>query len=558
MRPYDYVVVGGGSAGCVVASRLAEQADARVLLLEAGEGYRHWTIDMPSAFGRNFQGGRFNWAFWTVPQRHLAGRRVFQPAGRALGGSSAINGMVFLRGHPLDFDRWAFTQGATGWSYAEVLPYFRRSERYLGPASPYRGTSGPVTVQRGEAHHPLDAAFLQAGIEAGFPSTDDPNGYQQEGFSPWDANIEGGVRASSARAYIDCAPAGILDIKANALAIRVLFDHARAAKVQYVDAGRLTECEAAREIILCAGALRSPQLLMLSGIGPADELRRHGIPVVADVPGVGQNLQDHMYVMIQYESLLPITLNGYAARQKMIMAGLQWLLTKQGVCSTNHIEVGAFLNVGSGARHPDGQLHFKPVLLEGWNVSRRHGFNFGAGTLRPASRGTLKLQSPAASDPPAIDPNYLAAPEDLADMRDLVKLTRELAHRGAFARFRGAEVSPGPSVRTDKEINDFLAHAAGSGFHPCGTCRMGSDELAVCSPDLRVRGVDRLRIADASAFPSLVSANTNAATLMLAERASDLIRGIAPQPAIHLPVHPAAHQTIAGSPELMSGHPGTD
>jgi choline dehydrogenase len=557
MRPYDYIVVGGGSAGCVVASRLAEHGGVRVLLLEAGRGYRHWTIDMPSAFGRNFQGGRFNWALWTVPQRHLAHRRVFQPAGRALGGSSAINGMVFLRGHPLDFNRWAFTQGAAGWSYAEVLPYFRRSERYLGPPSPYRGTSGPVTVRRGDAHHPFDEAFLQAGFEAGFPSTDDPNGYQQEGFSPWDANIEGGVRASSARVYIDRAHAGTLDVKTNALATRVLFDHARAAKVQYVQDGRLTECEAEREIILCAGALRSPQLLMLSGIGPAGELRRHGIPVVADVPGVGQNLQDHMYVMIQYESLLPISLNGYAARRKMIIAGLQWLLTKQGVCGTNHIEVGAFLNVGSGAGHPDGQLHFKPVLLEGWNVSRRHGFNFGAGTLRPASRGTLKLQSQAALDPLAIDPNYLAAAEDLADMRSLVKLTRELAHQRAFARFRGAEVSPGPSVRTNTEINNFLAHAAGSGFHPCGTCRMGSDELAVCSADLRVRGVERLRVVDASAFPSLVSANTNAATLMLAERGSDLIRGIAPLPAIHLPVHRPDHQAIETSPEPMNGRSGT-
>ena len=547
MKPYDYIVVGGGSAGCVVASRLADQAGIRVLLLEAGRRSRHWTIEMPSAFGRNFQGGRFNWALWTVPQRHLSGRRVFQPAGRALGGSSAINGMVFLRGHPLDFDRWAFSQGATGWSYAEVLPYFCRCESYQGPASPYRGTSGPVTVRRGDPRHPLDAAFLQAGTEAGFPVTDDPNGYQQEGFSPWDSNIDGGVRVSSARAYIDREHGGTLDVATNARAVRLIFAGTRATKVQYVRAGELAEREASTEIILCTGSLRSPQLLMVSGVGPAGELRRHGIQVVADLPGVGQNLQDHMYVMIQYESLLPVTLNAYAARRKMIMAGMQWLVAKQGVCSSNHIEVGAFVASGRDSLQPAGQLHFKPVLLDDWNVSARHGFNFGAGTLRPASRGTLKLQSAVPSDPPMIDPNYLAVTEDLAGLRDLVKVTRELAHQPAFARFRGAEVSPGPSVRTDQEIDRFLAHAAGSGFHPCGTCRMGSDELAVCTPDLRVRGVDGLRVVDASVFPSLVSANTNAAVLMLAERASDLIRGVAPLPAVHLPVHKRAGDESAGS-----------
>jgi choline dehydrogenase len=549
-RRYDYIVVGAGTAGCVVASRLAEAADVNVLLLEAGRASSHWTIQMPSAFGRNFEGGPFNWAFWSAPQSRLNNRRVFQPAGRAVGGSSAINGMVFLRGHARDFDRWARVEGATGWSYADVLPYFRKCETYLGPPSEYRGAGGPVKVRPGSTANPLDAAFLEAGSQGGFPSTDDVNGYQQEGFGRWDANIDGGVRASSAHAYLGGERRGRLDIEADAFVLRVLFEGNRATAVEVLKGGQTHVFGAEREVVLSAGALRTPQVLMLSGVGPADHLKEHGIPVIVDLPGVGVNLQDHMYVMIQYESKLPVTLNKYVAWNRLLGVGLEWMVMHSGPASTNHIEVGAFLKVGARAEHPDCQVHFKAVLLDGWKPSHTHGFNFGSGTLRATSRGSLKLASDSATDAPAIDPNYLATSEDLVDMRNTVKLTREIAHQRAFDRYRGREVGPGDAVRSDSEIDAFLREQAGSGYHPCGTCRMGTDELAVCSADLRVRGLEGLRVVDASVFPSLVSANTNAAVFMLGERASDLIAGrplLSPET---VRIYPGFGERV----EVVSGH----
>jgi choline dehydrogenase len=535
---YDYVVVGGGTAGCVVAARLAEDRNVRVLLLEAGARSRHWSIQMPSAFGVNFEGGRFNWAFWTTPQRELDGRTIFQPAGRALGGSSAINGMVFLRGHALDFDRWAFKEGAAGWSYGEVLPYFKRCERYLGPSSPYRGSDGPVTVRRGEVDGALDEAFLLAGEQAGYAVTEDVNGYQQDGFGCWDMNVDRGVRASASLAYLGRAR-DHPHVATGMLVSRLVVEASRVVGVEvHTRAGRVV-VRAEREVIVAAGALRSPQLLLLSGIGPADQLRRHGIPVEIDLPGVGRNLRDHMYVMVQYRSREPITLNRYARRDRMLLAGAQWLLARKGPGVVNHINVGAFVPVRDDARHPDAQLHFKPLLLDGWRLSREHGFNFGVGTLRAASAGTVELNSRDPRDAPKVDPNYLAEPDDLADMRATVHLTRAIARQAAFARYRGEEVAPGDEATSDREVDAFVRAAAGSGFHPCGTCRMGSDDLAVCTPDLRVRGVDRLRVVDASVFPSETSSNLNAPTLMVAERASDLIRGRPLLPALRLPVYPA-------------------
>jgi choline dehydrogenase len=535
---YDYIVVGGGTAGCVVASRLAEDPAIRVLLVEAGPRSRHWSIQMPSAFGVNFEGGRFNWAFWTTPQAELNGRRVFQPQGRALGGSSAINGMVFLRGHALDFDRWAFEEGATGWSYADVLPYFKRCERYLGRESPYRGSAGPVCVRKGSPDGPLDEACLAAGEQAGYPTTDDVNGYQQDGFGCWDMNIEDGVRASSARAYLD-RPSSGLEVLPETLVSRILIEGGCAVGIEVVSGRTKLVKRAEREVVLCAGALRSPQLLLLSGIGPPAGLRQHGIPVRTELPGVGRNLRDHMYVMVQYRSLEPLTLNRYARPDRMLLGGVQWLLTRSGPGASNHINVGAFVPVRDGVRHPDAQIHFKPVLLDGWKLARQHGFNFGVGTLRAASAGTVELESLDPADPPRIDPNYLADPEDLVDMRRTVEAARTVARQRAFDRYRGAEVAPGDHVETPREIDQFIRAEAGSGFHPCGTCRIGLDELAVCTPELRVRGVDGLRVVDASVFPSETSANLNAPTLMLAERASDLIRGQPLLPPLRLPVYPA-------------------
>ena len=531
MKTYDYIVIGGGTAGCVVAARLAEDPGARILLLEAGPSDQHWTIRIPGAMGHNYEGGPFNWALNTVPQRGLNDRAIFQPRGRVLGGSSSINGMVFIRGHALDYERWV-REGATGWSYADVLPYFRRSERVRGEASEYRGDSGPIAVRRGVVSNPINIAFLEAGQEAGYPLTQDANGYQQEGVGPWDISVDGGVRANSSHAYLRGAKPG-LRIETHALGTRILFERKRAVGVEYLSAGMPIKVSASREIILAGGAFHSPHLLMLSGVGPADHLRSHGVDVVADLPGIGGNLQDHMQLRIQYTSKVPCSLNPHARGVRKALAGVQWLLTHGGPASTNHLDVGAFLRGRAGIEHPDMQIHFRPLLFDGWKPSREHGYNFGIGTLRTASRGTVRLQSADPLAPPLIDPNYFGAEEDLADLRGYFKLTMELNVQRAFDRFRGREVTPGTPLRTDGEIDAYLRAHADAGHHPGGTCRMGGTD-AVLAPDLSVRGVEGLRVVDASAFPSVPSANPYAAVVMLAERASDMIRGrdfLPPQPA---------------------------
>lgn len=525
MKTYDYIVIGGGTAGCVVAARLAEDSDVRVLLLEAGPSDRHWSIRIPGAMGSNYESGPFNWALRTVPQTGLNNRPIFQPRGRVLGGSSSINGMVFLRGHALDYERWA-REGAEGWSYADVLPYFRRSERVAGPPSEYRGDGGPVAVRRGVVSNPINIAFLEAGREAGYPPIEDANGLQQEGFGPWDISVDGGVRASASHAYLRRAePNPRIHIETGALATRILFDRKRAVGVEYQAAGARVTASASREIVLAAGAFHSPQLLMLSGVGPADHLRGHGIDVVADLPGVGGNLQDHMHMRVQYASKVPCSLNPHTHGVRKALAGARWFLTRGGPASTNHLDVGAFVRSRAGIAHPDVQIHFRPLLFDAWKPSTEHGYFFGIGTLRATSRGTVRLRSADPRASPLIDPNYLATQEDLVDMRNCYKLTMELAAQRAFDPFRGREVTPGAAPRTDGEIDAYLRAHADAGHHPAGTCRMGSGGDAVAAPDLTVRGVEGLRVVDASAFPSVPSANINAAVVMLAERASDLIRG---------------------------------
>jgi choline dehydrogenase len=524
MKSYDYIVIGGGTAGCVVAARLAEDSDVRVLVLEAGPSDRHWTIRIPGAMGHNYEGGPFNWALHTVPQKGLDGRSIFQPRGRVLGGSSSINGMVFLRGHALDYERWA-REGAEGWSYADVLPYFRRSERVQGEASAYRGDKGPIAVRRGVVTNPINIAFLEAGREACYPPTEDSNGYQQEGFGPWDISVDGGVRANTPHAYLRwAAPNPRIRIETHALATRILFDRKRAVGVEYLAAGARTVASVSREIVLSGGAFHSPHLLMLSGVGPADHLRGHGIEVVADLPGVGGNLQDHMQLRIQYTSKVPCSLNPHARGVRKALAGARWLLTHGGPASTNHLDVGAFLRSRAGIAHPDMQIHFRPLLFDGWKPSAEHGYNFGSGTLRASSRGTVRLQSADPRAAPLIDPNYFGTEEDVADMRNYFELTMEVAAQRAFDPFRGRAVTPCVALRTGDEIDAYLRAHADAGHHPGGTCRMGGDD-AVLTPGLAVRGVEGLRVVDASAFPSVPSANPYAAVVMLAERAADIIRG---------------------------------
>jgi choline dehydrogenase len=524
MNRFDYIIVGGGTAGSVIAARLSEDPKVRVLLLEAGGADSHWTIRIPSAIGRNYEGGPYNWAFWSTPQKHMDNRVLFQPRGRVLGGSSSINGMVYLRGHALDYERWV-EEGATGWSYAEVLPYFRRMERYDGTPSGYRGDGGPVVARKGVPDHPIDAAFLQAGEQAGHGRTDDVNGFRQDGFGSWDMNIDRGVRASAAWAYLRGLRRDNLMILTGIAANRILFDGDRATGVECRYNGTTHRMEAEREVVLSAGAFHSPQLLMLSGIGPADHLSEHGIAVRVDAPEVGENLQDHMYVMLQYESTEPICLNPHARGWRMVAAGARWFATRKGPASSNHIEVGAFFRSRDDVTHPDAQIHFRPLLLDSWKPAKAHGYNFGAGPLRPTSKGTVRLASADPAAAPIIDPNYLSTERDRVDFRVQFRMTREVARQAAFDRFRRREVGPSADAQTDDEIDAFIRANAGSGYHPSCTCRMGSDAQAVVSPDLKVRGVRGLRLADASIFPSMVSANTNVTTFMVGERAADIIRG---------------------------------
>ena len=525
---YDYVIVGAGTAGCVLASRLAETGDTSVLVLEAGGSDRHWTVRMPGGLRAHYDPkSRQNWHFYSVPQKNLNGRPVYQPRGKVLGGSGSINGMVFLRGHRLDYDRWQ-NEGAHGWSYRDVLPYFKRLETFEGGGNFFRGDSGPVRVRNQRDLNELDAAFLEAGEQAGFPQTKDVNGAQQEGFCRFDMNVDNGVRASTAYAYLHKANGAKPTVATNVLVTKVVIEQGRAIGIEFMQGDQKKRVFANAEVILSAGAYGSPQLLMLSGVGPADHLRKFGLDVKRDLPGVGENLQDHLEIHIQHRSKKPVSLNRYLRPDRMVKVGLQWFMFKTGVAARNQANTGAFLVTEQNVPHPNIQFHFFPVFFEGWTP--RHdvsGYMLDSGPMRPTSGGKVELTSADPADPLAIDLNFMSTEYDRDEIIEGFQLARETLCQKVFRAYDAGEVNPGPEVKTRAQIENYIRAHAGSAYHPCGTCKMNAnnEKWSVVDASGRVKGVDGLRVVDASIMPSIVSSNINAVVMMIAEKLSDQILG---------------------------------
>jgi choline dehydrogenase len=527
MAPSDYVIVGAGSAGCALAYRLTE-AGKTVTLIEFGGSDIGIFIQMPGALSYPMNMPRYDWGFSTVPEEHLGGRKLATPRGKVLGGSSSINGMVFVRGNRKDFDFWE-ESGATGWGYADVLPYFKRMESWHGGQSAWRGTDGPLHITRGKRKNPLFNAFIEAGHQAGWPRNDDYNGQHQEGFGPMEATIWKGRRWSAANAYLRPArKTGKLTV-VRGLARRVLFQDNRAVGVEIDRKGRIEQVMAGQEVILSASSINTPKLLMLSGIGPADHLREHGIQVRADRPGVGANLQDHLEIYMQYKSLKPVSLYTYYNLLGKSRVGVEWILQKTGLGASNQFESCGFIRSGENSDYPDIQYHFLPLAVryDGKAAAKGHGFQAHVGPMRSKSRGSVRLDSADPAGAPRIHFNYMSHDDDWKEFRACVRMTRQIFDQPAFAEYRGEEIQPGATVQSDDQIDAFIREHAESAYHPCGTARVGAagDDMAVVDPQLRVIGVQGLRVADSSVFPRITNGNLNGPSIMTGEKAADHILG---------------------------------
>ena len=535
---FDYVIIGGGSAGSVLAARLTEDPDTRVLLLEAGGTNTSVLVRMPLGVGQLIKDRNdFNWGFWTEPEPHMNDRKLWWPRGKGLGGSSAINGMIYIRGHARDYDQWR-QMGLAGWSYADVLPYFRKSEGYQDGETPFHGGHGPLNVSWGERaeRHPLYRSIVQAGAEAGHRLTDDFNGAEQEGFGRYQMTIRDGRRWSAAQAYL--APVmgkrSNLTVQTGARTTKIRIEKGRAVGVDYVlgKGGDVLTAHADREVLLCAGAVQSPQILNLSGVGDPDRLRAAGITPIHELRGVGENLQDHLDVAVNWACTQPVTLYNDTKGLKRLALGVQYMLTGKGTGRQNGLETGAFLKSRPDLDRPDLQLHFVLAITQdhGKAEASQDGFTMHVCQLRPESRGRVGVRSADPFADPTILANYLATDEDRRAVREGVRIARDVVAQSAMREFRGTELAPGEAVQSDADLDAWIRAHGETIYHPVGTCKMGleTDPMAVVDPSMKVFGLEGLRVVDASVMPTLIGGNTNAPTIMIAEKIADQLRGRAP------------------------------